>query len=179
MKGNQGNLAKEVEALFEKADRVGYKGFTVDFHETEEKNHGRQEVRRYWSMACEGQLAHAKPWVKLNMIGMVESERTLEGKSTLEHRYYIGSIETDARLFAKGARGHWGVENGLHWVLDVAFREDDSRIRTGHAPENFALLRHIAVNAIKQEKTAKLGVKNKRLKAGWDETYLAKILLGI
>jgi predicted transposase YbfD/YdcC len=76
-------------------------------------------------------------------------------------------------------RGHWGIENGLHWTLDVAFREDDCRVRKGHAPENLALLRHIAVNAIKQERTAKLGVKNKRLKAGWDDSYLAKILLGI
>jgi predicted transposase YbfD/YdcC len=76
-------------------------------------------------------------------------------------------------------RGHWGIENGLHWTLDVAFREDDCRVRKGRAPENFALLRHIAVNAIKQEKTAKLGVKNKRLKAGWDDSYLANILLGI
>ena len=76
-------------------------------------------------------------------------------------------------------RGHWGIENSLHWTLDVAFREDDCRVRKGHAPENFALLRHIAVNAIKQERTAKLGVKNKRLKAGWDDSYLAKILFGI
>ncbi len=179
LKGNQGKLAEEVETLFEKADAAEYEGFTVDYHETGEKHHGRQEIRRYWTMPCDGSLTHAKPWAKLNMVGMIESQRTVDGKSTLEYRYYIGSIESDARLFAKGARAHWGIENGLHWVLDVAFREDDSRVRKGHGAENFALLRHIAVNAIKQEKTAKVGVKNKRLKAGWDDSYLAKILRAI
>jgi predicted transposase YbfD/YdcC len=179
LKGNQSKLAEEVEAVFDEADSVNYEGYVVDVHETEERNHGRREIRRYWSIAYEGLLVNAEPWAKLKMIGRVESERTVEGKTTIEYRYYIGSIDNDARLFAKGVRGHWGIENGLHWTLDVAFREDDCRARKGHAPENLALLRHIAVNAIKQEKTAKLGVKNKRLKAGWDDSYLAKILFGI
>ncbi len=179
LKGNQGNLAEEVEELFEQADRVGYEGYDVQFLETKEHNHGRHEVRRYWAMSCVEQLVHAKRWSKLNMVGMVESERTVDGETSIEYRYYIGSFGNDVQTFAKGARGHWGVENGLHWVLDVAFREDDSRVRKGHAPENLALLRHIAVNLLKQEKTAKLGVKNKRLKAGWDESYLAKLLLGV
>ncbi len=179
LKGNQSKLAEEVEAVFCEADRVGFKGFPVDFHDTKDRNHGREEVRRYWSLDCEGLLSNAKSWASLNMIGMIESQRTLEGEVSVEYRYYIGSKKSDARVFAKGARGHWGIENGLHWVLDVAFREDDNRVRKGNAPENFAILRHIAVNAVKQEKTAKLGVKNKRLKAGWKESYLAKILLGI
>ena len=168
-----------MEAVFNEADRANYEGYAVDFHETEERNHGRHEIRRYWAMACEGLLVNAEPWDKLSMIGMVEAERTVEGKSSIDYHYYISSINHDARLFAKGARGHWGIENGLHWILNVVFREDDCRVRKGHAPENLALLRHIAVNAVKQEKTAKLGVKNKRLKAGWDGSYLAKILLGI
>jgi predicted transposase YbfD/YdcC len=113
------------------------------------------------------------------MIGMMESERTVDGKTSIEYHYYIGLIKNSATEFARGARGHWGVENGLHWVLDVALREDDCRVRKGNAPENFALLRHIAVNAVKRERTKKLGVKNKRLKAGWDETYLARILCGV
>ncbi len=179
LKGNQGNLAEEVEALFNEADQVGYQGYDVQFLETKERSHGRHEIRRYWAMACEGRLAHAKRWSKLNMVGMVEAERTVDGQTSIEYRYYIGSFGNDVHTFARSARGHWGVENGLHWVLDVAFREDDSRVRKGHAPENLALLRHIAVNLLKQEKTAKLGVKNKRLKAGWDESYLAKLLLGV
>jgi predicted transposase YbfD/YdcC len=110
---------------------------------------------------------------------MVESERTVDGKTSIEYRYYISSAEPNAVDFAGAVRGHWGIENGLHWVLDVALREDDCRVRKGDAPENLAILRHIAVNAVKQEKTKKLGVKNKRLAAGWDETYLAKILCGV
>ena len=179
LKGNQSKLAEEVEAVFNQADSVGYKGYAVDYHETKERNHGRGEIRRYWSLKSTGLLDNGGPWEKLNMIGMMESQRTVDGETTVEHHYYISSIQNSATEFARGARKHWGIENGLHWVLDVALREDDCRVRKGNAPENFALLRHIAVNAVKQEKTKKLGVKNKRLKAGWDETYLARILCGV
>ena len=174
-----GNLADELEAVFSAADRVGYEGYAVDYYETEERNHGRHEIRRYWSLASEDLLVNTGLWGNLNMIGMMESQRTVDGETSIEYRYYIASIENSATEFARAVRGHWGIENGLHWVLDVALREDDCRVRKGNAPENLALLRHIAVNAVKQEKTKKLGVKNKRLKAGWDETYLAKIMCGV
>jgi predicted transposase YbfD/YdcC len=179
LKGNQSNLADEVEAVFSVADGVGYEGYAVDYHETEERNHGRHEIRRYWSLASKDLLVHAGAWANLRMIGMMESERTVNEETSIEYRYYIASIENSATEFARAVRGHWGIENGLHWVLDVALREDDCRVRKGNAPENLALLRHIAINAVKQEKTKKLGVKNKRLKAGWDETYLAKIMSGV
>lgn len=179
LKGNQSNLADEVEAVFSVADGVGYEGYAVDYHETEERNHGRHEIRRYWSLASKDLLVHAGAWANLSMIGMMESERTVNEETSIEYRYYIASIENSATEFARAVRGHWGIENGLHWVLDVALREDDCRVRKGNAPENLALLRHIAINAVKQEKTKKLGVKNKRLKAGWDETYLAKIMSGV
>lgn len=179
LKGNQSNLADEVEAVFSVADGVGYEGYAVDYYETEERNHGRHEIRRYWSLAIKDLLVHAGPWANLSMIGMMESERTVNEETSIEYRYYIASIENSATEFARAVRGHWGIENGLHWVLDVALREDDCRVRKGNAPENLALLRHIAINAVKQEKTKKLGVKNKRLKAGWDETYLAKIMCGV
>ncbi|MCB1318232.1 MAG: ISAs1 family transposase, partial [Leptospiraceae bacterium] len=146
--------------------------------ETKESGHGRTETRRYCVLATEG-LLKAPSWAGLKMIGVVEAERTDNGKTSLEMRYYIGSIPPQAALFAKAVRGHWGIENSLHWVLDVAFREDECRVRKGHGAENLAVLRHIALNAVKQEKTAKIGVKNKRLRAGWDEAYLAKILAGI
>ena len=108
----------------------------------------------------------------------MESIRTVDDKTTREVRYYISSLAPDAQRLATSIRTHWRIENPLHWVLDVAFREDDCRIRTGHAPENFTLLRHLAVSALNQEKTAKLGMKNKRLRAGWDNEYLLKVLAG-
>jgi predicted transposase YbfD/YdcC len=103
---------------------------------------------------------------------MVEAEREVVGQAaTVERRYFISSLGADAKQALRAVRGHWEVENSLHWVLDVAFREDACRTRTGHAPENLATLRHIAVNLLKQERSCKLGIKSKRLKAGWDEIH--------
>ena len=107
---------------------------------------------------------------------MIESQRTLNGETSVEYRYYIGSVENDAKQFAESARAHWGVENGQHWQLDMSFREDESRIRHAHCAENFVVMRHIALNLLKNDTSVKLGVKNKRLRAGWDESYLAKLL---
>jgi predicted transposase YbfD/YdcC len=108
---------------------------------------------------------------------MVEAEREVIGQAaTVERRYFISSLGADAKQALRAVRGHWEVENSLHWVLDVAFGEDACRSRTGHAPENLVTLRHIAVNLLKQERSCKLGIKSKRLKAGWDESYMLKVL---
>ena len=101
----------------------------------------------------------------------------MNGKTSSEFRYFISSADLSAQRFAQGGRGHWGIENSLHWVLDVTFREDDSRVRKGHGAQNLARLRHIALNVLKADKHTKLGVKNKRLMAGWNEQYLANLLL--
>jgi len=108
---------------------------------------------------------------------MVEARREVIGKGTSsERRYFISSLPAQAKAALKAVRGHWGIENSLHWCLDVAMREDASRIRRDHAPENVAVLRHIALNLLKQEMSCKLGLKRKQLKAGWDHDYLLKVL---
>jgi len=178
LKGNQGTLLDAVEKTFSEMKQEDLDGPDFDFHETEEDGHGRHEVRTYFTTSRLDLLPNAEEWKGLQTIGAVLSEVTRNEKTTLECRYYIGSIENNAELFARAVRSHWGIENSCHWVLDVAFREDDSRVRKGHGPENLALLRHIALNLIREEKTAKVGVKNKRLRAGWDNRYLAKVLFG-
>jgi predicted transposase YbfD/YdcC len=105
------------------------------------------------------------------MVGMVQSERQVNGKTRLDYRFYIGSIGGDAQRFAWAVRNHWGIENRLHWCLDIAFREDESRVRDRQAANNLAVLRHIAVNLLKKDTTIKGGLKTKRLVAGWNEDY--------
>lgn len=180
LKGNQDKLHREVEALFEQANEEGFDTIQADYYESRETNRGREEIRRHWTTHCLGQISNKAAWESLRVVGMVESQRCVDGETTLEYRYYIASLEeNNAERFADAVRSHWGIENSLHWVLDVAFREDDSRIRTGNGQENFALLRHIALNLLQQETSAKVGIKNKRLSAGWDDKYLAKVLSGL
>ncbi len=114
-------------------------------------------------------------WSKLNSIGMIESVRTENGKTTVETRYYISSLNLDAKKFGESIRSHWGIENSLHWILDVALNEDDCRIRKENAPQNFAVLRHIAVNLLGKEKSKNFGIKNKQFLAAMDDNYLAKV----
>lgn len=176
LKGNQGKLEEEVEEAFIDADARDYEGVQSDHYETIERGHGRCETRRYWTLASLDGIGQATQWKNLNVIGMVQSIREHNGRTSSEYRYYIGSIGSDARRFATAVRGHWGVENDLHWSLDIAFREDESRIRERHAAENFTVLRHLALSRLKNEKTLKRGIKTKRLKAGWDENYRARLL---
>jgi predicted transposase YbfD/YdcC len=110
---------------------------------------------------------------------MVKSTREINGHQSTEIRYFIASLPSEAQQFAHAVRGDWAVENSLHWVMDIAFREDESRIRKYHSPANFAVLRHIALNLIKQEKSCKRSVKGKRLKAGWDNAYLERVVFGL
>ncbi len=176
LKGNQGNLHQDVRQLFDHAHTQNFRDIEHDFYETEEKGHGRQENRRYWVMGQTEYLVGAEHWAKLTTIGCVESQRQIGHKITSERRYYLLSLPLDATRFAEAVRGHWGIENQLHWILDVGFREDDARATQGYSAENLAVIRHLAVNLLTQEKTAKGGTHAKRLKAGWDDHYLTKVL---
>lgn len=178
LKGNQGHLYEDVQQLFDWARTQNFKDIDHDFYETIEAGHGRIEKRRCWALGNVEHLINADKWSQLTSIAMVEAVRECQGKVSREVRYYLSSLTPSAQTLADAIRTHWTVENPLHWVLDVAFREDDCRIRTGHAPENFTLLRHIALSALNQDDTLKMGIKNKRLRAGWDNDYLLRVLAG-
>lgn len=176
LKGNQGNLYNEVESFFDAIVNERTLGYEISRHETIDGEHGRIETRKYWHVNAPDYVKEKATWPGLVSVGMCEARRELNGQTSQEKRYYLSSLEVDAERFAKAARGHWSIENSLHWILDVVFREDDCRVRVGHAAENFGLLRRIAVNLLQQEKTLKRGVKTKRLKAALDDRYLLKVL---
>ncbi len=177
LKKNQKNLYESVESLFKEAISKRNKGENASHYSTRELGHGREEIRNYLMLSdISNRIDSENKWEKLNSIGMVESVRTENGKTTVETRYYISSLNLDAKKFGESVRSHWGIENSLHWILDVALNEDDCRIRKDNAPQNFAVLRHIAVNLLGKEKSKKLGVKNKQFLAAMDDNYLAKVL---
>jgi len=179
LKENQGNLYENVKDTFALARKDQFRDIEHQFYETIEKDHGRLEIRKHWIIDDLEQLTYLDQegkWKGLQAIGMVVSERRIGLEVTTETRYYLLSFAREVQRFAISIRSHWGIENSVHWVLDVAFREDESRIRTGHADHNLAVLRHLALNLLRQEKTAKMGIKAKRLKAGWGNDYLLKVL---
>ena len=179
VKENQGHLYEDISVLFGVDQAQNFKYASLAYAQTTNKGHGRIEVRECWSTSNPQYLDLLRgqyDWMGLQSIAMVVSTRIIEGKETKRVRYYISSLPSDAQLLLSIVRKHWSIENDLHWVLDVAMNEDHCRVRKDQAPENFAVLRHIALNLLKQEKSAKGGIHAKQLQAGWKEDYLLKVL---
>ena len=179
LKGNQEKLHEEVKALFTEAREERFETVRHSYMETLDDEHGRIEKRRCWVTGQLDAIKEKAKWPSLTSIGMVEAERTIGGVKSCETRYFISSLPgDDAKKFAGAIRSHWGIENNLHWVLDVAFREDESRVRKDNAPENMAMMRHVALNLLKQATTEKkrVSVKSRRKLAGWDHQFLAHVL---
>jgi predicted transposase YbfD/YdcC len=174
LKGNQGTAFTEVKAFLDEA--IARKETHLVTLETTDKEHGRLEVRQYWQTEKLECFADRKEWEGLKSVGVVEARRTINGKESVERRYYLSSLKNEAGRFAKAARGHWGVENSLHWVLDVVFGEDDSRARSGYAAENLTATRRLAINLLRRDKTCKRSIKGKLMRAAIDPDYLKLIL---
>jgi len=181
LKENQGHLHETFQDLFQYPDEMA--AIECDHHKTVGKGHGRIEVRECWATSDPDYLSYINEqlseWPGLSSLAMVKSQRTVIGEeTTIKYRYFISSLASDAQLILHAVRTHWGIENKVHWILDIAFREDDCRVRKGNGAENFAVLRHLALNLLKHEQSLKCGIKAKRKKAGWDHDYLLKVLAG-
>ena len=181
LKENQGHLYEDTQRLFADLEDSQSSAYRFDYEKTVDKGHGRIEIRECWTISDPEILQHLRGfanWKNLLTVSHIRAQRWIGDEKSCEDRYHIASL-TGAKRVLKTVRAHWGIENELHWVLDIAFDEDHCRVRKDHGPENLALLRHIALNLLKHEKTCKRGTQGKRLLAGWNQDYLLKVLAGL
>lgn len=179
VKANQGTLYDDLAMLFDGFEAENYAAVTFDQAKHESEGHDRREIRQCWVVSEPDYRAYLRSgaaWPNLTTLVKLLTVRITPKKTDISVRYFISSWSASAHAFLKRIREHWQIENGLHWVLDIAFREDESRIRKDHAPQNMALLRHIALNLLKQETSVKVGMAAKRKMAGWDNAYLLKVV---
>lgn len=179
VKENQGHLYEDIADVFTGAAEINFREVPHSYHKTVDVQHDRTEIRECWAISDPDYVHYLRgfaDWAGLNAILMIRNQRKVNGKVELYTHYYIASPVWKADRFLRSKRSHWGIENRLHWVLDVAFQEDHHQLRKDHGPENFAVLRHIALNLLKHEHSIKAGIKAKRLRAGWDNDYLLKVL---
>lgn len=178
LKGNQGNLHAEARNFFSQAIDVSPEEADCDYCKTSEKNRGRFEKREVWSTNKLDWLPQLYEWKSLNTLICVKSTRTIKGKTSEEMRYYISSLITSAKEIGYAVRSHWGVENRVHWQLDVSYGEDKSKVRKDNGAENLSVLKRCTLNLLKADKQTKAGIKNKRAKAGWSRKYMMELLSG-
>ena len=177
LKGNQENTFDAVKYLFEWEEKDNYRGVFHTRNETTEKDHGRFEKREVYSIGNLEDFDEFDEWPELKSVTMVISTREVMGqKPTTERRYYLSSLKADAETIGRAIREHWGIENKLHWVLDMNFREDYARNRKDHSAENMAMMRHMVLNLIRRETSSKTSLRGKRLKASWNDDYILKLL---
>jgi predicted transposase YbfD/YdcC len=178
LKENHKTLYDDVMLFFADARATEFAGIDHAHYKTVDGDHGRIETRTYWLTSDIEWIEAKGSWAKLQSIGMVESRREVEQSVTIDTRLFITSLPCDGVVFAQAVRQHWGIENSLHWVLDVSFAEDACRIRKDQGAQNFSVLRHIALNLLRREGRHKRGIKARRKRAGWDRGYLLQVLMG-
>ena len=179
VKKNQKALFEDLSNLFEGFELDEYQGVDFDSYKQVNQSHDRTEIRHCWVVSHPDYLNYLRRmnrWMGLQTVVKLLTVRQSGGKTQITYRYFISSWKGTAKEFLGYIRGHWHIENGLHWVLDIAFREDESRIRNQHAPQNMAVLRHLALNLLKQNQSIKVGMAAKRKRAGWDNDFLLKSL---
>jgi predicted transposase YbfD/YdcC len=179
VKGNQGTLHEDIQDFFTDAYQAAFKNVEYDYYEDVDAGHGRIEQRQCWTVDAKkyrSQLCTFKHWHKLNSIIMIKTTRQLKNKTTHDTRYYISSAKRSAQIFGSAVRQHWGVENSLHWTLDVTFREDECRIRKGASPENLAIIRYLVHNMIRKNTSIEASVKRKRAMAGLDDSVRHQLM---